>query len=64
MLDALTDTGHNVKISDLLPKGGCVNIMEGTLSAGFEYPDLGLVVMTEGTGSCPAEENAGQEVQP
>ena len=22
--------------------------MEGTLSAGFEYPDLGLVVMTEG----------------
>ena len=48
MLDALTDTGLNVKISDLLPKGGCVNIMEGTLSAGFEYPDLGLVVMTEG----------------
>lgn len=48
MLDALTDTGLNVKISDLLPKGGCVNIMEGTLSAGFEYPNLGLVVMTEG----------------
>ena len=47
MLDALTDTGLNVKISDLLPKGGCVNIMEGTLSAGFEYPDLGLLVVDE-----------------
>ena len=23
-------------------------VMEGTISAGFEYPDLGLVVMTEG----------------
>ena len=48
MLDALTDSGLRAQLSDLLPKGGCVNIMEGTLSAGFEYPDLGLVVMTEG----------------
>ena len=48
MLDALTDSGLHAQLSDLLPKGGCVNIMEGTLSAGFEYPDLGLVVMTEG----------------
>ena len=48
MFDALTDSGLKVQLSDLLPKGGCVNIMEGTLSAGFEYPDLGLVVMTEG----------------
>ncbi len=48
MFDALTDSGLKVQLSDLLPKGGCVNIMEGTISAGFEYPDLGLVVMTEG----------------
>lgn len=47
MFDALTDSGLKVQLSDLLPKGGCVNIMEGTISAGFEYPDLGLVVMTE-----------------
>ncbi len=48
MFDALTDSGLKVQLSDLIPKGGCVNIMEGTISAGFEYPDLGLVVMTEG----------------
>ena len=48
MFDALTDSGLKVQLSDLLPKGGCVNIMEGMISAGFEYPDLGLVVMTEG----------------
>ncbi len=48
MLDALTDAGLNASITDQLPKGGCVAVMEGALSSGFEYPDLGLVVITEG----------------
>ncbi|MCI7125256.1 MAG: transcription-repair coupling factor [Agathobaculum sp.] len=48
MLDALTDAGLKATIGDRLPKGGCVTVLEGMLSAGFEYPDLGLVVMTEG----------------
>ena len=48
MCDALTDAGLKAQVSDLLPRGGQVNVLEGTLSAGFEYPDLGLVVITEG----------------
>ena len=48
MRDALTEAGITAEISDLLPKAGHVSILEGTLSAGFEYPDLGLVVITEG----------------
>ena len=48
MCDALTEAGLTAAVSDLLPKGGQVCVMEGTLSAGFEYPDLGLVVITEG----------------
>ncbi len=48
MCDALTGAGIRAAVSDLLPKGGHVSVLEGTLSAGFEYPDLGLVVMTEG----------------
>lgn len=48
MLDALKDAGITASVSDLLPKSGSVAIMEGHLSAGFEYPDLGLVVITEG----------------
>ena len=48
MRDALTEAGIRAEISDLLPRAGHVCIMEGTLSAGFEYPDLGLVVITEG----------------
>ena len=48
MCDALTEAGLTATVSDLLPKGGQVCVMEGTLSAGFEYPDLGLVVITEG----------------
>ena len=48
MRDALTEAGITAEISDLLPRAGHVCILEGTLSAGFEYPDLGLVVITEG----------------
>ncbi len=48
MLGALTEAGLNAGISDLLPKAGRIAVMEGMFSSGFEYPDLGLVVMTEG----------------
>ena len=40
--------GLQAQVSDLLPRAGHVTVLEGTLSAGFEYPDLGLVVITEG----------------
>nr|WP_297173368.1 transcription-repair coupling factor [uncultured Agathobaculum sp.] len=48
MCDALTDAGIKAEVSDLLPRAGQVSVLEGRLSAGFEYPDLGLVVLTEG----------------
>ncbi|MDO5142161.1 MAG: transcription-repair coupling factor [Eubacteriales bacterium] len=48
MCDALVEAGVPARIDDRLPKAGQVCVLEGTLSAGFEYPDLGLVVMTEG----------------
>ena len=48
MCDALTDAGIKAEVSGLLPRAGHVTVLEGTLSAGFEYPDLGLVVITEG----------------
>ncbi|WNX84646.1 transcription-repair coupling factor [Agathobaculum sp. NTUH-O15-33] len=48
MLDALSGAGVKAALSDLLPKPKQVAILEGTLSAGFEYPETGLVVMTEG----------------
>ena len=48
MCSALNEAGLQAAVSDLLPKAGQVTVMEGMLSAGFEYPDLGLVVITEG----------------
>ena len=47
MLDALTDTGLNVKISDLLPKGGCVNIMVRLLELFWLY-DIGITLTCMG----------------
>ena len=43
MLDALTDTGLNVKISDLLPKGGCVNILEARCPPVLSIPISALL---------------------
>ena len=48
MAETLRDAGVPCALSDKLPPAGRVHIMEGSLSAGFEYPELSLVVMTEG----------------
>ncbi|MGE4548250.1 MAG: transcription-repair coupling factor [Intestinibacillus sp.] len=48
MEETLRDAGVSCAVSAKLPPEGRVHIMEGGLSAGFEYPALGLVVMTEG----------------
>ncbi|RKJ75122.1 transcription-repair coupling factor [Butyricicoccus sp. 1XD8-22] len=48
MLEALEDAGLPAKRSDRLPAPGKVTVLEGQLSAGFEYPSLGLTVLTEG----------------
>ncbi|WP_087064788.1 transcription-repair coupling factor [Intestinibacillus massiliensis] len=48
MEETLRDAGVPCALSDKLPAEGRVHIMEGGLSAGFEYPALGLAVMTEG----------------
>ncbi|MDY3618377.1 transcription-repair coupling factor [Agathobaculum sp.] len=48
MLDALSGMGVSAALDDRLPAPGQVHIIEGVLSAGFEYPDLGLIVLTEG----------------
>ena len=48
MYETLRDAGVACAVAEGVPVGGRVNIMEGALSAGFEYPEIGLVVMTEG----------------
>jgi len=48
MVDVLTGEGIKADVSGLLPTAGRVAVMKGALSSGFEYPDLGLVVITEG----------------
>ncbi len=35
-------------LTDRLPAAGRVHILEGALSAGLEYPELGLIILTEG----------------
>ncbi len=65
MCDALTGSGPpGAAVSDLLPEGGTASaFMEGTLSAGFEYPDLGLVVMTEGQVLARRKKAPGQALR-
>lgn len=48
MREALEAHGIDAPITDRVPQAGQVHIREGTLSAGLEYPALGLVVLTEG----------------
>lgn len=48
MSDALSDIGVPCAITDKMPKSGKVAIMEGSLSAGFEYPALQFALITEG----------------
>lgn len=48
MLDILQGEGLPASRSDDLPAPGHVAVMEGHLSVGFEYPELGLTVLTEG----------------
>lgn len=48
MLEALDGAGLPARLTEHLPEPGRVSVMEGHLSAGFEYPSLGLTVLTEG----------------
>lgn len=48
MLEALSHAGIAARQDDRMPEPGQVHIMQGMLSAGFEYPALSLVVLTEG----------------
>ena len=48
MQEALEFAGVSCTLSEKLPAAGQVHVMEGGLSAGFEYPEIDLVVMTEG----------------
>lgn len=48
MLDILQGENLPASLSDDLPAPGHISVMEGHLSAGFEYPELGLTVLTEG----------------
>lgn len=48
MYEALDLHGVPARLSPKLPPTGRVHIMEGSLSAGFEFPSLGLTVITEG----------------
>lgn len=48
MREALEAHGLDAPITDRLPAPGRVHIREGALSAGVEYPALGLILLTEG----------------
>ena len=48
MREALEAQGVDAPVTDRLPAPGRAHIREGTLSAGLEYPGLGLIVLTEG----------------
>ena len=53
MQDELRHQCIDAPVTDTLPKEGRVHIMEGALSAGFEYPELDLVVLVEGQTNAP-----------
>ena len=53
MQDELRHQSIDAPVTDALPKEGRVHIMEGALSAGFEYPELDLVVLVEGQTNAP-----------
>ncbi len=48
MQEELSAHEINAPITDRLPAPGHVHILEGALSSGLEYPELGLIVLTEG----------------
>lgn len=48
MADALEDAGVTCAVTERLPAPGGVSIMEGSLSAGFEYPELRFALLTDG----------------
>ena len=58
MREALEAHGIDAPISNRLPAPGRVHILEGTLSAGLEYPGLGLTILTE--GHAPARKKASR----
>jgi transcription-repair coupling factor (superfamily II helicase) len=48
MRDLLDGENVTAKVTAHLPEAGQVSVMEGSLSAGFEFPSLRLTVLTEG----------------
>lgn len=48
MQEELSAHEINAPITDRLPAPGHVHILEGALSSGLEYPELGLILLTEG----------------
>ena len=48
MKEMLEEQGVSARVTDRLPAPGRVSILEGSLSAGMEYPALKTAVLTEG----------------
>ncbi len=48
MLEELAAHDITAIMTDRLPTAGRVHIFEGALSSGLEYPELGLIILTEG----------------
>lgn len=48
MQEMLEGEGVTAKVTDRLPAQGHVNILDGSLSAGMEYPALKTAILTEG----------------
>ena len=53
MQDELRHQSVDAPVTDRLPAPGRAHILEGALSAGFEYPELDLVVLVEGAAGSP-----------
>lgn len=48
MKEILQEHGIDARVTDRLPRQGGVSILDGSLSAGIEYPSLKTAVLTEG----------------
>ena len=61
MQEMLEEQGVTAKVSDRLPAAGRVHILDGSLSAGIEYPVLRTAVLTEGQMLAARRKTAGKK---
>lgn len=61
MQEMLEEHGVSAKVTDRLPTPGHVSILDGSLSAGMEYPALKTAVLTEGQMLAARKKTTGKK---